>query len=507
MDAVMAGSNKSPNRKGLVGLLVGLAFLLVAAYGGVAMWGASEFTQPEGIIATQVRALAREGTLYYSLQQYPYTVCAYMPVFYGLAAGLVKLGLPPLLGGRAVSLLALVAVLGLVWRLVALYTGRRLAAWLGLGLAGVTQLLVGWGTTGQVDMLGLAFSLAAFHQYARFEVEGRESLDWAAGLAVAGLFTKQTFLAAPAAIFVLLLLAVPRRAARFAFLVGGVGGLTVLGVNWLLDGRFLTNTVFANMNPFAWYKLQQPLEYLGVVLAPLVLVVLAGARASFGGAMRAPFVYLGLAFTVFLLTAPKVGADSNYLIETAALLVIGACCALQALRYFELTAAGSKSWVTLLALPVALYAVQNLRVAAPALVQRVAREQEFARQVEGLRPYLGGTGRILSADSNALVQAGRLFEVEPLIYRLLVEAGRIDGAAVQRDLEAGRFESILLYEDLGAATDPDPEFPRLTAGQMETIRRRYELVKHVPGPYLGGVYVYQRAGGSARRSLPMRLID
>lgn len=504
----------SPRAWRLVLILAGIAGMVVAAHFGVAIWSASEFTQPEGIIATQVRSFAQEGTLYYSLQRYPYTVCAYMPIFYGVTAGLVKAGLDPLLSGRVVSLLALVGVLGLLWQLVKLYTGSRLNAWLGVALAGSTQLVVGWGSTGQVDMLAMALSLAAFHQYARYQVEGRESLDWAAAFAVAGLFTKQTFVAAPAAIFVLLLWAAPRRAVRFALLVAGVGGAMVLGVNGLLEGRFLDNTVFANMNPFAWNKLQLPLQYFGIVLAPLGLVALAGAWASFRTPMRAPFVYLIFALSVFLLTAPKVGADSNYLIESAVLLVLCACCSLEALRYFELTAAGSKSWVTLLVLPLALYAVQNLRVAVPGLVKRVEREREFARQVEGLRPYLGGAGRVLSADSNALVQAGRSFEVEPLIYRLLVEAGRIDAGAVQRDLEEGGFESILLYEDLAAAADPDPEFPRLTAGQMETIRRRYELVKHVPGPYLGGVFVYQRRtvadqrmGGSSRRSSRMTLTD
>jgi hypothetical protein len=520
MVGVMPSAPQSPEREGtprawwLVMILVGIAGLVVVAHGGVALWSANELTQPEGVIALHVRDFARQGTLYYKLEGYPYTVCLYMPIFYGASAALVKAGLHPLLSGRVVSLLALVGVLGLLWQLVRLYTGSRLAAWLGMALAGLTQLLVFWGSTGQVDMLALAFSLAAFHQFARYQVESRESLDWAALWAVAGLFTKQTYLAAPAAIFLMLLWAAPRRAWRFGLLVGGVGGAMVLGVDGLLGGRFLENTVFANMNAFAWYKLQLPLQYLGVVLAPLLLVAALGARASFRTPMVAPYLYLVLALGMFSLTAPKVGADSNYLIESAALLVLCGCCALSALRYFELTAVGSKSWVTLLALPLALYAVQNLRVAVPGLAARVAREQAFVRQVQELRPYLEVSGRVLSVDSNALVQAGRNFEVEPLIHRWLVEAGRIHGKPVQQDLETGGFESILLFEDLAGPKDPDPEIPRFTVAQMEAIRQGYALVKHVPGPYLGGIYVYQRraesaqrTGGSSLRSSRMALTD
>ncbi|MFO0508450.1 MAG: hypothetical protein ACK5YZ_00425, partial [bacterium] len=97
-------------------------------------------------------------------------------------------------------------------------------------------------------------------------------------------------------------------------------------------------------------------------------------------------------------------------------------------------------------------------------------------------------------DSNSLMRTQRSFEVEPLIYRLLVEAGRIDGRRLEQDLDQGRFSTVILYDDVRAAIDPNPEFPRLTREQREAIRRRYELVKHVPGPNLAGLYVYQPQG-------------
>jgi hypothetical protein len=465
--------------------------LIAAAYVGVSLVSSSEFVQPEGIVATQVATFSQQGTLYYSLKQYPYTVCAYMPVFYGLVAGLAKIGLSTLLGGRLISILALFVSFWLVWKLIELYTSDRLYAWLGVGLAGVTPVQLSWGTTGQVDMLAVTLALAAFYQYSRFHLLDEERLDWAAALAVAALFTKQTAIAAPTAIFVLLLWSHPRRAIRFALLTAGLGGAIVLALNALLDGRFLDNTLFANMNPFAWYKLQMSLEFIGVVLAPILLIVLAGLGTARKLPMRSAFVYLGFAQAVYFLTAPKVGADSNYLIESNLLLIVCACCALSALNFFALFATGSKSWITLLMLPLGLFVVQNLRVSVSALAARIQRESRFADQVTGLRPYLDVKGRVLSADSNSLMRTGRSFEVEPLIYRLLVEAGRIEASPVSRDIENAAFESILLYEDLSKVNDPDPEIPRLTRDQMDAIRKRYQLVRHVPGPYLEGVFVYQ----------------
>lgn len=138
----------------------------------VALWAHSELTQPEGIIATQTLSFAREGSLYYDLQQYPYTVCAYMPVFYALVAGMYQIGIPVLVGGRLISLLALAGILYLVWKILFLYTREKLCAGTGVALAGMTQLLLGWGMVGQVDMLAAALTLAAFYQYSRPMVSG-----------------------------------------------------------------------------------------------------------------------------------------------------------------------------------------------------------------------------------------------------------------------------------------------------------------------------------------------
>jgi hypothetical protein len=473
------------------------AFLAVLVHASVAFWARHELTQPEGIIATQTLSFARQGSLYYDLQQYPYTVCAYMPVFYTLVAGLYQVGIPVLVGGRLISLLALVAILYLVWKILFLYTEEKLCAGTGVALAGMTQLLLGWGMVGQVDMLAVALTLASFYRYSRYRVLGEESLDSAAAFAVAGLLTKQTVIAAPAAILVLLALESPKRALRFGGMVVGAGGAMVLGLNALLDGRFLENTLFANLNPFAPYKWKQHFDYAAVALTPLLAVVAVGGKKALETPMRAVFVYFGMVLLVLLGTAGKVGSDSNYQIEMAVLLVVCSCLSLHAVKFFPLYFNASKSWITLLLLPLALYGVQNLRIASSGLTQRIGRERMFRAQIAELGPYLRGTGQVLSTDSNALVHSERRFEVEPLIYRLLVEAGRVNGATVLRDLKEGKFQTVLLYEDVAGKADPDPEFPRLTAPQMDVIGRRYRLVKHVPGPYLTGLYVYEpKPGGT-----------
>jgi hypothetical protein len=238
-----------------------LVGITVLAHVGVALWAGHEFTQPESIVAGQSRLFAEQGTLYYGLKQYPYTVCAYMPLFYTAVAGMSRTGFPVQKAGRMLSVIAIAAILWLIWKIVLLYTQDRYCAGTALALGAGIHLLCWWGTVGQTDVPAIALSLGAFYQYSRYRICGEDRCIAAGLLAMAGLLTKQTVIAAPAAVFVLLALQRPRKAAAFAAIAGGAGGAIVLSLDAALDGRFLANTVFANINPFAWHKVAQHFDY------------------------------------------------------------------------------------------------------------------------------------------------------------------------------------------------------------------------------------------------------
>ena len=156
------------------------------------LWVENELSPPESVVAAHSLMLVRDGTLYYDLQSYPHTVSAYMPIFYLLEAGMIRIGLPAFLGGRLISLAAL---LGLVWvagRLVHLYTRDPLVVWCGRLLVGSSPVLLHWGTVGQVDMLTCFFSLLAFYWYSCNHVQGDSTLTAAGVAAGLAFFTKHT---------------------------------------------------------------------------------------------------------------------------------------------------------------------------------------------------------------------------------------------------------------------------------------------------------------------------
>src|SRR5207237_1434882 len=182
-------------------------------------------------------------------------------------------------------------------------------------------------------------------------IRGDSSL-WMAGLfAALALFTKQTMVAAPAAIFLLLLIRDRKRALWFGVTFGTGVGAAVLAIDTALQGRFLANTLFANINPFSAAQFFTQFRYFVSISFGLLVILMVSAGRIFRGRALAPCVYLILAVLVFLGTAAKVGSDTNYQIESTLLLAVCAAVGLHQMKFFELYFEGSKSWITLLLIP------------------------------------------------------------------------------------------------------------------------------------------------------------
>jgi hypothetical protein len=478
-------------RRGLL-VATGLAALAILISTGIAFWAQNEMSPPESVVAAHSLMLAHEGTLYYDLNQYPYTVSAYMPIFYGLEAGLIRLGLPAFAGGRLLSLVAFLGLIAVAKRTVSVYTEDSTYAWIGGILVGISPLLIYWGVVGQVDVVAIFFAVAAFYQFSRHDVLGEPTLVRAGALAALAMFTKQTMIAGPTAMVLVLAMRDWKQAIRFALGLGVPLAAAVLGLNAALDGRFFQDTIFANMNPFSGEKLVAQLQYFGGVCGGLVVIAMAAIPTLRAKAL-APGVYLACATFVFLVTAPKVGSDTNYQLELSAILAICAPIGLQRLEFLNLHFAGSKSWITLLILPLGVHAAVGVRSSANIFLARVADEQGFRAEIDGLRPFVPASGgRVISTDFNAMVRLRQRMDVEPLIYGLLVQAGRVDPEPVRRDLARAEFPAVILHQDVfQPPSAANAEIASLPEAQLAELRNHYRLAAHLPGPFLDGVYVYQ----------------
>ena len=200
-------------------------------------------------------------------------------------------------------------------------------------------------------MLAVFWGIAAFYQCSRYLLNGEKTLLWAGGLAVLAFFTKQTMIALPATLCLLLFAQRRKVALQFGACVAGVILALFVAINTTLHGRFLADTVLANLNPFSLGKLGQHLMFTLPTAGPLFLVAAAGTRPAIRAGLQAPFAYLAAALLVFAITAPKIGSDVNYQIEFTVVLILCASVALNRLDFFRLSFAGNRTWITLLQVP------------------------------------------------------------------------------------------------------------------------------------------------------------
>ena len=362
-------------------------------------------------------------------------------------------------------------------------------------LAASTSNVLFWGTTGQVDLLACCFSLAAFTAFLKFrEQGGGGALALAGVLVILAVFTKQTFVAAGAAIGLTLLREDRKRAAVWITSVGLAGGAIAFGLNAATHGGFFEDAIFANINPFAWFKLQQHAQYL--ILAGGGLILTAAMGAWHASRRTQPlYIYAALTTAIWLATAPKIGSDLNYQIEMMLVLCMCAGSALDQLDFFPSLFTARRSWVTLLQMPLLLHVALGVLLTARVVAERALFEPFKRQETMALRPYVERPGRLLSVQCDSLVQYRGRIEVEPLIYSLLVRAGLTDPAPLLRDLEARQFATVILAQNLFAPASSadtsalDMEQGTLPDAQLSAIRNNYRLIRHVDGP--NSVYIYE----------------
>jgi Dolichyl-phosphate-mannose-protein mannosyltransferase len=470
-----------------------VAGLCILAHLMLLYWAQNSFTGGECVVAAHSSMLVHDGTLYYDFHHPPYTVAPYTPLFYLLDAGLQRIGLPIYTAGRVISFAAALGIVALSWYLTLLYTNDRYSAGMAALLCASSSLLFIWGTVGQVDVLALFWALAAFYLYSRYALLGDNSLFWAGVCALLAFFTKQTMLACPAAICLHLFFTRRKMmAVRFGISCLAIAAIIVFSLDRATEGRFLADTVFGNMNPYALAKFVAQIRFTLLVAGPLLIVAGLGARKVIAKTGAAPFVYLGLAGLVFLGSAARIGSDLNYQLEFTILLILCASLSLHALDFFSLSFSRTRTWVTLLQLPLGVFLVVNYRTTGQVLLSRFVGEQQTLVEMAAIQSSFADGGRVLSADYNAEVRLRGRLDCEMAFYNLLVSVGAVDPEPLRRDLAASRFSTVILVEDVRTDHPPlDIEISTLPAAQLAEIRKHYTLAQHIPGPVLDGMYVYK----------------
>ncbi|MCC7103632.1 MAG: glycosyltransferase family 39 protein [Chloroflexi bacterium] len=439
----------------------------------------------------------RGEALYQPFGQPPYTVTAYTPVFYWLAALLQAAFGPGFAPGRVLSFGAGVVAAILVGQIAARRTQARWAGW----FAGVLFFALGmpgaysWLPLYKEDVLGVTLSLGAIAALGRGT--GRRQVLAAATLAALAALTKQTFVAAGLAGAIWLW----RRDRRGARLFASVAVALVVLVCAAMEataGAFLANAIFANVNPFRPEVLGLNLGLLllfqsgPIILAILYLLDRAGQTPK---AENDLMVWYWALTMVPLVGLGKVGSNYNYWIEFAAATSILATLAVQRqLDRARMMGQHARMPVACLALAVQLVA-GGLLAHVEGLIGPAAHSPsqgqlaEFASLVHRVRSE---PGPVLANPLDVVTLAGKPVLFEPYLFSILQSEGQWDAADLSRQICAGEVRLLVLDTPLergstefqGYTHWPRPVFDALrqTMRLEDTLANRFVYVPRGPLP-------------------------
>ena len=445
----------------------------------------------EGALLNQVQQLAAGHSIYHSVDQPPYTVSNYPPVFQLITALLDACVHDTLAAGRALSVastLLMVVVIGMVvWRALPMDLGlirRGLAALIGgLGVLSIwyTQR---WAPLMRIDMLA---GLFAWIGVLLFVAGAGQRRYWCAVPFLLALYTKHTALAAPAACLIVALVVDRRYAVRLAAIILGTGLGLFLAIDALTAGTFHFLLIKANNNAFSWaqafsylldIKANYPVELAIAVVGAVSLLRqhvtgnsnVSRRAANWNWARPVLGVFLFTAFLVSL-TVGKIGAYVNYLIEFTGVMwacvavMVGDACAEAERTQAIVPRVVAALLPVLLLVPMSSGAASPDRLVVPDTRQRDAMQEllEMVRRTDG---------PVLSQDMTLLVLAGKPVEFQPVDMTNLANQREWDENGIVRPIEQRRYRLVILDFDVAAPPDSVYLSPRIVGA----IRDQYRLL-------------------------------
>jgi len=452
-----------------------------------------ELDYGEGIVMWQAEHVVHLSAAYHRIEQYPYIVFHYTPIYHLVSHGVANITHDLLAAGRWVSFISALligVVIGLfTWLSIpSLLALPRAAAAVVSGLLCYNLSTMEWAEFMRVDLLALLFTFAGLLLF--LLADHHPGLDYAAFLLfVLALFTKQTQLAAPAACFTIAFIANRSRALKllvFAFSLGCTG-LAVLAIP--TRGAALLNLFVYNQNPFIL------LNMLGIVqnnlanMAPLAAIALtlpifsglriarlsrpcallvtrhwiAKNRARRAIGLYSLYILLALAVS---LTCGKRGSSYNYFLEWNL-----ACCFPVALVLAYLlrrasTRAASIPCVSLLLL-LLLFGSNGVASLAE-LMRRMppnSTREDTAKVIDLIRHL---DGPVYSENMTILMQTHKEIPAEPSIITVLAQNGYWNETDFLKKIDTDSFAAIVVTTSLDNRN-------RYTEGAQAAITDAYQL--------------------------------
>jgi len=388
------------------------------------------------------------------------------------------------LAGRLQSLGAFLLVALLVFYSLRRRGGERLAAAAAALLLLTSPLFYAWMATCRPDCLAVALALGGFLLVGERRTNRRLLL--AGVLFLLAVFTKQVFLAAPAAI-VLWTVTRPeerRRGLVFGGLLFAAVVIVFAGMHVASQGRSTLNLITPHaVTPWTWTtagvwsrKILLSLGAAAPLLLPAVAATVAAVRAR---ALRPVHLYFGLALLQALVTTFKEGSGRHYYFEvtTVAALLLGEGLTALARARRPLFLAAAAAWLLLLSsylLKPAYWIAGRDPVCVP-VINLYAGRIRFGDYPELRRRAQAAarTGKVLVTDPNTELRSGAApISLDWGAYELMVRRDLIRPDDIRENMRQRRYAFIGCLE----------EYFVLLFGSRAELERYYLYVGEEVGP-------------------------
>jgi hypothetical protein len=445
-------------------LLQGLVIYLFSAAEAIAF--SDEIDYGEGIVWQQMRMIMSGGG-YGSIDFLPAIVFHYPPVYHTSTAALAAAtGLDQLAAGRLLSVAATASaafLAAMIVRHLCRGNADNLACWMcGLLTAMMVFSLspvVAWSTLMRVDNLAVAFSFAGVYFGIR-TLTVPKAVHIAALCFVMAVYTKQTAIAAPAAVFGTLLFLRPR-AAVAGILTAIVSGLALLAALWWsTNGGFLRHILWYNVNRFYPDRLLSIITlaaghalYLAVAAVGVVhrLRKLMAADPGRTGSLRQRLIaapedagyIMVLAYvvatTLMLVTVAKSGSSINYFLEwTCSIVLLAGLALYDSAKAATRVGRYASSTILTLLLPLAV-AIQAF-ILPDAPDRQWLMDSKRSDELNTLGEMVRTASRPVVSDNMViLLRNDKNVQWEPAIFAELSSTGLWEERPIVEKINAGTF--------------------------------------------------------------------
>lgn len=412
----------------------------------------------EGPLLDQaVRIHEGEPVYRIGIQQPPYVITNYPPVFTGLLSLFNSAEHASLLPGRIISAVSTLGSALFIFLIVYRHNKDGIAAALAATFFLILPFTFQWGVYMRVDNLALLFATAALFTLLRWRDEKWVLIPVAVLLTLAA-YTRQSYLlATPFACGVYLLFKDWKRAFYLAgitvLLVGLLFGIFMVTTN----GGFWQHIGVANQNLFRWetveYYFKDELGDNFLILSLFTLLFfLTGWMVIDEWKLVAPFL---VGAVVSGITVGKIGSSVNYLLELCAAMALSAGLFFSWLQQAEEKRPASLQNQVVQGLAVALFGVLaffqmrtmleiDLLEKSTHIKYRIAAEDDLA-QIEALIANVPGRV-LLTEQMHLLPQHGKAIYLQPFEMTQLYYDGTWKQRDFLKEIDDQAFDLILFHQ-------------------------------------------------------------